>query len=81
MIDAPTPSQRAMLHELKQPLNVITLSSGNIRSRMMDGIDAELAHYLAAKLDRIEEQAQRAASLIEAMLAGPVAPATGQGTD
>ena len=57
-----------ILHDLRQPLNVIRLTNGNIRSRIIGLLDAASATYLAAKLDRIEEQTQRAAELIDQLL-------------
>lgn len=55
------------LHELRQPLNVIGLATGNLRSALCPGLGQEQAAYLAAKLDRIDEQLARVASLADQM--------------
>ena len=57
------------LHELRQPLNVIGLATGNLRSALCPGLAQEQADYLRAKLDRIEEQVSRVALLAD-QLAG-----------
>jgi PAS domain S-box-containing protein len=55
----------SVAHELNQPLNVIRMAAGNSRRKMSEGIvDAE---YLSAKLLRIEEQTERAATIIDHM--------------
>jgi len=53
------------LHELRQPLNVIGLATGNLRSALCPGLGKEQADYLIAKLDRIDEQVSRVAMLAE----------------
>lgn len=53
------------LHELRQPLNVIGLATGNLRSALCPGLGKEQADYLIAKLDRIDEQVARIASLAD----------------
>lgn len=58
-----------VLHDMRQPLNVIRLTGGNIRSRIRPLLDESAGAYLESKLDRIEEQIQRAAVLIERYLA------------
>lgn len=55
------------LHELRQPLNVIGLATGNLRSALCPGLGREQADYLIAKLDRIDEQLARVASLADQM--------------
>ncbi len=55
------------LHELRQPLNVIGLATGNLRSALCPGLGREQADYLTAKLDRIDEQLARVASLADQM--------------
>ena len=57
------------LHELRQPLNVIGLATGNLRSALCPGLAQEQADYLAAKLDRIDEQLARIAALADEMAA------------
>ncbi|GEO00761.1 hypothetical protein NSE01_25930 [Novosphingobium sediminis] len=68
------------LHELRQPLNVIGLATGNLRSALCPGLSREQADYLTAKLDRIDEQVARVASLAEQMAeaANAAAPASRQ---
>jgi signal transduction histidine kinase len=58
-----------VLHDVRQPLNVIRLTGGNIRSRILPLLDEGSGAYLEGKLDRIEEQVQRAAELIERYMA------------
>lgn len=55
------------LHELRQPLNVIGLATGNLRSALSPGLSREQAEYLTAKLDRIDEQVARVATLADQM--------------
>lgn len=55
------------LHELRQPLNVIGLATGNLRSALCPGLTREQAEYLTAKLDRIDEQVARVAALADEM--------------
>ena len=57
------------LHELRQPLNVIGLATGNLRSALCPGLSKEQADYLIAKLDRIDEQVVRVATLADQMAA------------
>ncbi len=57
------------LHELRQPLNVIGLATGNLRSALCPGLSREQADYLNAKLDRIDEQVARVAALADALAA------------
>lgn len=55
------------LHELRQPLNVIGLATGNLRSALCPGLAREQADYLTAKLERIDEQVARVAALADEM--------------
>ena len=57
------------LHELRQPLNVIGLATGNLRSALSPGLSREQAEYLSAKLDRIDEQVARVAALADQLAA------------
>lgn len=57
------------LHELRQPLNVIGLATGNLRSALCPGLGREQADYLIAKLDRIDEQVARVALLADQLAA------------
>lgn len=52
-------------HDLRQPLNVISLAAANLRARLGPRLDPADADYLNEKLDRIEQQVARAAELIE----------------
>ena len=52
------------LHDIMQPLNIIRLSCGNIRTRM-GSYSTEDAEYLIAKMVRIEEQVVRATELLQ----------------
>jgi PAS domain S-box-containing protein len=52
----------SVAHELNQPLNIIRMAAGNSRRNLSNGTaDPE---YLNDKLERIEEQAARAAAII-----------------
>jgi len=52
-------------HELNQPLNIIRMASGNLLRRInKSSLDEE---YLCNKLERIEEQTQRASTIIDHM--------------
>jgi hypothetical protein len=53
-----------ILHDIVQPLNIIRLSCGNIRTRMGSYSTGD-AEYLFAKLMRIEEQVVRATELLQ----------------
>lgn len=57
------------LHELRQPLNVIGLATGNLRSALSPGLSRKQADYLSAKLDRIDEQVARVAALADQLAA------------
>lgn len=61
-------SLRKALHDLKQPLNVIRLASGNIGDRLSQKIGRDEWEYLSGKLQRIDEQTLRAARQIDALL-------------
>jgi nitrogen fixation/metabolism regulation signal transduction histidine kinase len=59
-----TETNAAALHEIMQPLNVIRLSCGNVRARLSTSSGNDL-DYVREKIARIEEQASRAASLLQ----------------
>ena len=59
---------RKQMHELRQPLNVIGLASGTVRLRILPLLDPVDAAYLAAKLDRIDEEIGHAAALAEQLV-------------
>ncbi len=69
MIDDSDAQVSDFLHELRQPLNVIGLATGNLRSALCPGLAREQADYLAAKLDRIDEQVTRVAQLADQLAA------------
>lgn len=52
-----------ILHEIMQPLNVIRLSCGNLRTRILNCQCAD-TDYLIDKIMRIEEQMIRASRLL-----------------
>ncbi len=55
----------SVAHELNQPLNVIRMAAGNVRRKISNGtVDPE---YLSSKLERIEGQTARAATIIDHM--------------
>ena len=55
----------SVAHELNQPLSVIRMAAENSRRKMSSG--SASAEYLTEKLQRIEEQTARAASIIDHM--------------
>ncbi len=56
-----------VLHDILQPLNVIRLSCGNIRARLLPTSDDD-SDYVREKIIRIEEQANRATDLLRKWL-------------
>lgn len=63
-----SPSQNGTkLHDAKQPLNVIRLAAGNIRTRVLPLLEPEDAAYLVEKLERIDRQVDRAAALLDGL--------------
>lgn len=61
MTEPSNPAKKS--HDLRQPLNVISLSVANLRARLLPRLEAEDAAYLGEKLDRIEQQVARAAEI------------------
>lgn len=54
-----------LVHEVRQPLNILRLSSGNVRNRLvLNNPKIEIAP-LIAKLDRMDAQVDRAAQLLD----------------
>ncbi|WP_374591029.1 histidine kinase dimerization/phospho-acceptor domain-containing protein [Novosphingobium sp.] len=51
-------------HDLRQPLNVISLAVANLRARLGPRLEQADADYLNEKLDRIEQQLARASDLL-----------------
>lgn len=60
----------AKLHDLKQCLNVVRLTAGNIGVRLLPQLNAENAAYLERKLQVIEEQIQNLSTLSERICHG-----------
>jgi signal transduction histidine kinase len=58
---------RLLLHEIRQPLNVMRLATTNIRNRIGPVLSGEDGEYLARKLERIEQQIERTAQIAEAI--------------
>jgi nitrogen fixation/metabolism regulation signal transduction histidine kinase len=69
---------RKLLHDVRQPLAVIQVAAANLRIRFADRLDEGDFAYLAAKLDRIEEQARRVATLSDRI--AKIIPAEPHGT-
>lgn len=63
VMDPSTPPNKS--HDLRQPLNVISLSVANLRARLAPRLGAEDASYLNEKLDRIQQQVARAAEILD----------------
>lgn len=61
----PESEGQRLLHDLRQPLNVIRLAAASIGRRLSDSLPAEEAEFLARKLARIEEQVTKADRLID----------------
>jgi K+-sensing histidine kinase KdpD len=56
-----------ILHDMRQPISVVRVVTGNIRRRCTPALDDESAQYLNAKLNQIDEQVQRLIQYIELM--------------
>lgn len=59
---------RRLLHEIRQPLNVMRLATTNIRNRIGPVLSGEESEYLIRKLERIEQQIERTTQIAEAIL-------------
>ncbi len=57
----------ASVHGIRQPLNVIRLATGNVRTRILPLLQGDDARYLEEKLVRIERQVDRAAEIVAVM--------------
>lgn len=53
------------MHDLRQPLNVISLAVANLRARLAPSLNDEDRAYLNDKLQRIEQQVARAAQILD----------------
>ena len=56
-----------ILHDMRQPISVVRVVTGNIRRRCTPALDDESAQYLNAKLIQIDEQLQRLLQNVESM--------------
>lgn len=66
--DMETSSQRTpQHHDLRQPLNVISLTMANFRLRIEPKLDEVDAIYLNRKLERVEGELQRLAKMLDAV--------------
>ncbi len=54
-----------LLHDMSQPLSTISLTATNIRNRCSSDLELDKAAYLQTKLERIEQQVQRIAALMD----------------
>lgn len=63
------PVRRADAHQLRQPLNVISLIVGNMRQLISQGPSDQTLALLENKVARIETQVQRMDAMIESLLA------------
>lgn len=57
--------EKSISHELRQPLNVISLAVANLRARIGPQLAEADAAYLEEKLARIEQQVARAADILD----------------
>jgi signal transduction histidine kinase len=62
------PVRRVDAHQLRQPLNVISLIVGNMRQLISQGSADETFALLENKVARIETQVQRMDAMIESLL-------------
>lgn len=62
-----TPELRRLIHELRQPLNIVSLSAGNLRAQLGGALAGAQADYFHARLDRISEQIDRASRLLDSV--------------
>ena len=53
-----------LLHDVRQPLNIMMLCCANLRTRFGSLLLPEDAAYLEAKLERIEKQLNRISEMI-----------------
>lgn len=60
-------------HNLRQPLNVISLTIANFRLRIEPKLDETDAIYVNRKLERIEGELQRLAKMLDDLVPGRAA--------
>lgn len=56
--------ERRRIHELSQPFNVILLVVANVSNFLESRLTGPDSEYVIKKLDRIEEQAERARKMV-----------------
>lgn len=56
---------RKFIHELSQPLNVISVVTANLRNALSGKLPEDLQDYLERKLLRIDEQIVRAQDIVD----------------
>lgn len=61
-----------LLHDARQPLNVMSLSCANIRARNASGAIAMEPEQLLVKIAKIEQQIEKEAGLLNAIRASLV---------
>ena len=54
-----------LLHDMRQPLGTIRMNGANIRIRCTPALDDEKAAYLQGKLERIDQQVEQVAVLLD----------------
>lgn len=67
IVSKPNTVDGRILHDFRQPLNVIGLTSTNLRARILPLLDEAMAEYLNAKLDRIDKQTELLAQLVDSL--------------
>lgn len=77
-IPDPTEPARVSPHDFRQPLNVMSLILGNVRTRMRGCLLPDDAAYLAGKVVALEQQIARLSVLVDQIAAqrdsGPQQP-------
>lgn len=56
---------RKFVHELSQPLNVISVATANLRNALSGKLPDDMQDYLLRKLARIDEQIERAQGVVD----------------
>jgi hypothetical protein len=59
--------KRRILHDLRQPISVITIVIANVRRRCVPALDDDLSPYLDGKLKQLDEQVARLAEQIDVL--------------
>ncbi len=62
-----TADRKPQRHNLRQPLNVISLTMANFRLRIEPKLDESDAIYLNRKLERVESELHRLAKMLDAL--------------